>query len=319
MFNRRATIFGGSGFLGRYIVKRLLATHDVVRIAVRHPDDVLPLKTLGPVGHVVPVVVDVHDDASVRAAVTGVDTVLNLVGILYETGRQTFRSIHVDAAARIAGCAADAGVARLVHVSALGADPHSPSEYARTKAAGEAAVRERFPGATILRPSILVGPEDRFFNRFAWMARFAPMLPLIGGGHTQFQPAYVGDVAEAIGVVIERSDTAGVMFELGGPLVYSFRELMEMLLELTGRRRLLVPIPFALARMKAAVLGLLPDPLLTTDQVALLERDNVVSGTAPGFAELGIAPKNIDVVLPTYLLRFRPGGSVSRPGPAING
>ena len=319
MFDRRATIFGGSGFIGRYIVKRLARDGWVVRVAVRDSEDALPLKTLGPVGHVVPIVADVRKPETVRAAVTGVDVVINLVGILYERGQLTFRAIHVDGPRHVAGSSHAVGVARLIHVSALGADPSSPSDYARSKAAGEAAVREEFTDATIVRPSIVIGPEDQFFNRFAQMTRYSPMLPLIGGGHTRFQPVYVGDVADAIVAMITDSRSAGATFELGGPLVYSFRELLQILLRDIGRRRWLVPIPFGLASMKAAVLGLFPSPLLTRDQVELLKQDNVLSGSAPGFAELGIAPKHIEVITPTYLTRFRRGGSFARPGPLKTG
>ena len=319
MFNRRATVFGGSGFLGRYVVKRLLASHDSVRVAVRDPDGALALKTLGPVGHVVPVAANILDEAAVRAAVTGVDTVVNLVGILYESGRQSFRAVHVEGADRVARSARDTGVARLVHISALGADQAAPSDYWRSKAAGEDAVRSAFPGATILRPSIIVGPEDQFFNRFAWMTRFSPALPLIGGGHTLFQPVYVGDVADAITVAVGDPRTAGTTYELGGPLVYSFRELMEIMLKQIGRRRLLLSVPFGVAHFKAAILGVLPNPLLTPDQVEMLRRDNVVSGNFPGLPELGLDPKNIELVLPTYLTRYRRGGSFARPGPLKTG
>jgi uncharacterized protein YbjT (DUF2867 family) len=319
MSNRRATVFGGSGFLGRYIVKRLVANGIVTRVATRNPDDALPLKTLGPVGHVVPVAARLDKKESVRNAVAGVDIVVNLVGILYESGGQTFRSVHVDGARNVARAAREAGVTRLLHVSALGADAQSPSAYARSKAEGEAAVREEFPGATILRPSIVIGPEDQFFNRFGWMTRYSPILPLIGGGHTRFQPVYVGDVADAAIAALKDPKADGTTFELGGPLTYTFRELLELLLREIGRKRILMSVPFGLASFKAAILEKLPSPLLTRDQLELLKRDNVESGTLPGFTELGLTPRHIEVVLPTYLARFRKGGSLSNPGPLKTG
>ena len=319
MFHRRVTVIGGSGFLGRYIVKRLAAEGPVVRVAVRNPDAALFLKPFGPVGRIVPFGTDIRDDALVSAAVAGVDAVVNLPGILHESGRQTFQAIHVDGARRVARCAREAGVSRLVHVSAIGADPASPSAYARTKAAGEAAVLEEFPGATILRPSILIGPEDRFFNRFAAMARHSPVLPLIGGGRTRFQPVYVGDVADAVMAVLRDPATAGRTYELGGPVSYSFRQLMEIMLREIDRRRLLLPLPFGLAMLQAWFLEKLPNPMLTRDQVEMLKRDNCVAEGAAGFADLGIAPKNIEIVLPTYLARFRRGGSFARPGPLKTG
>lgn len=319
MFHRRVTVIGGSGFLGRYIVKRLAAEGPVVRVAVRNTDAALFLKPLGPLAHIVPFGTDIRDDALVSAAVGGVDAVVNLPGILYERGRQTFQAIHVDGARRVARCAREAGVSRLVHVSALGADPASPSAYARSKAAGEAAVLEEFPRATILRPSILIGPEDRFFNRFAAMARYSPVLPLIGGGRTRFQPVYVGDVADAVMAVLRDPATAGRTYELGGPVSYSFRQLMEIMLREIDRRRLLLPLPFGLAMLQAWFLEKLPNPMLTRDQVEMLKRDNCVAEGAAGFADLGIAPKNIEIVLPTYLARFRRGGSFARPGPLKTG
>ncbi len=314
MFHRRATVIGGSGFLGRYIVKRLADAGTIVRVGVRHPEHALFLTSMGMPGQIVPFATDIRDEASVRNALAGVDAVINLVGILYERGRQTFDAVHVQGAGLVARCAQEAGVGRLIHVSAIGADPASPSRYGRSKAAGESAVRTAFPGATILRPSIVIGPEDEFFNRFAQMARYSPALPLIGGGTTRVQPVYVGDVADAVTAALRDPRTAGATFELGGPLVYTFRELMEIMLRQIGRRRWLVPVPFGLASFGATFLEWLPKPPLTRDQVALLRRDNTVADGAPGFAELGITPKNIAVVLPTYLARFRRGGTLARSG-----
>ncbi|HEX4569547.1 MAG TPA: complex I NDUFA9 subunit family protein [Dongiaceae bacterium] len=312
-----ATIFGGAGFIGRYIVQRLAQRGWILRIALRRPDEALFLKPLGNVGHITPVAANIRNDASVAAAVAGVDHVVNLVGILYESGAQRFAAIHAEGAGRVAAAAKAAGAKRLLHISAMGADPGSPALYARSKAEGEAAVRSAFPEAVILRPSIVFGPEDDFFNRFGEMARFSPALPLIGGGKTRFQPVYVGDVADAAARILAAPldapfPHAGKTYELAGPRVYSFRELMELLLAEIGRKRLLVTVPWGMARLQAAVLGLLPFPPLTTDQVKLLERDNVASGQLPGLAELGIAPSGLEAILPAYLDRFRLGGRFSR-------
>jgi len=303
-----ATIFGGSGFLGRYVVHELARSGIAIRVASRHPDRALFLKTAGNVGQITPVATNVRDDASVASALAGADLVVNLVGILNEGGRQTFDAIHRESAGRIARAARAAGVGRLIHVSAIGADPDSDASYSRSKAAGEKAVREAFPEATIVRPSLMFGPEDEFFNRFAMFARLLPVLPLIGGGGTRFQPVYAVDVAAAIAAIAADPTSAGETYELGGPRVYSFKELMECLLDQIGRRRLLVPLPFAVARLQARFLELLPDPPLTRDQVALLKTDNVPGGDCPGLADLGVAATALEVVLPTYLARYRRAG-----------
>ncbi len=302
------TVFGGAGFVGRHVVRALARAGARVRVACRRPEEGLRLKPMGDVGQVTSVAANIRDDASVQAAVAGSDAVVNLVGILFERGRQTFRAVHADGAGRIARLASDSGVRRLVHVSAIGADRNSESLYGRTKAAGEAAVREAFPAATIVRPSIVFGPEDDFFNRFAKLARLAPALPLIGGGHTRFQPVYVGDVADAVAAVAADEATAGETFELGGPRTYSFKELLELVLAETGRRRLLVPVPFAVAMMQALFLEALPVPPLTRDQVRGLRTDNVVAAGALGLGDLGISPTALEIILPTYLTRFRRGG-----------
>jgi NADH dehydrogenase len=231
--------------------------------------------------------------------------VINLIGILYETGRQQFAEIHGALAGRIAAAAQAEGVGRLVQVSAIGADPGSASAYARSKAEGERRVHEAFPGATILRPSIVVGPEDSFFNRFAALARILPALPLIGGGETRFQPVYVGDVAQAVVAALERDDAPGKTYELGGPRIYTFAELMRYMLKVLGRRRLLVSVPFGVATLQARFLELLPQPLLTRDQVELLRRDNVVSPGMSGLEALGITPTPIELIVPQYLARHR--------------
>ena len=304
------TVFGGSGFIGRYVVRNLARAGWQVRVAVRRPDEALFLKTAGDVGQVTPVAANIRDDASVNAACVGADAVVNLVGILYEGGRQKFDAVQAEGAGRVARAAKVAGAKRFVQISAIGADANSDSAYARSKAAGEAKVAMAFPGATILRPSIVFGPEDNFFNRFPKMAMLSPALPLIGGGNTRFQPVYVGDVAAAVARAIEDSGTAGNTYELAGPRAYTFRELLRLMLNEIGRCRLLVPLPFALATLKATFLQLLPMPLLTVDQVKLLKRDNVASGK-PGLKELGISPTAVEVVIPTYLDRYRPRGHYS--------
>jgi NADH dehydrogenase len=311
---RRVTVFGGSGFIGRYLVRRLAAEGWVVRVAVRDPIAAAFLKTCGNVGQVVPMRADITaDDAILETAIAGADAVINLVGILYESRRRTFQAIHADAPARLARIAAKAGVSRFVQMSALGADADSAAVYARSKAAGETGVLAAFPQATIIRPSIVFGPEDGFFNRFACMARYSPALPLIGGGQTRFQPVYVCDVADAIIRTLHEDRARGQTYELAGPRVYTFQALMELMLRELGRHRGLIPMPFWLADIKASVLQLLPAPLLTRDQVKLLKTDNVASGTKPGLADLGIQPTALELILPTYLDIYRKGGRFSAP------
>jgi NADH dehydrogenase len=312
MARRLATVFGGSGFIGRYIVQRLAKRGWLVRVAIRRPDEALFLKPMGDVGQITPVAANIRHERSVSAAVEGADAVINLVGILYERGPQRFDAVHAEGPRRLARAAKAAGVGRFLHVSALGADPASPASYARSKAAGETQVLDQFPAATILRPSIVFGPEDDFFNRFARMAQILPVLPLIGGGRSRFQPVYVGDVADAAMAALENPETEGRTYELAGPKAYSFKELMEILLAQIGRRRLLLPIPMPLARLQAGVLGLLPHPPLTLDQLRLLERDNVPSGQFAGLKELGIEPEGLEAILPSYLDRFRRGGRFTR-------
>lgn len=306
------TVFGGSGFIGRYVVQRLARAGWQVRVAVRRPDEALFLKTAGDVGQVTPVVANIRDDASVAAAVRGADAVVNLVGILYSSGRQTFDAVHAKGAGRAAAAAKAAGATRFIQISAIGADLQSAASYAKSKAAGEQAVKAAFAGATILRPSIVFGPEDEFFNRFARLAMLSPALPLIGGGQTKFQPVFVADIAAAVEKALDDETTAGKTYELGGPRVYSFRDLMSLLLKEIGRCRALVPLPFALASLQASVLQLLPMPLLTVDQVRSLKTDNVVGSGAAGFKELGLAPTSLDSVLPTYLDKYRPLGYYNR-------
>jgi uncharacterized protein YbjT (DUF2867 family) len=311
MARRLVTVFGGSGFIGRYVVRNLARAGWQVRVAVRRPDEALFLKTAGDVGQVTPVAANIRDDRSVAAAVAGADAVINLVGILYEGGRQKFDAVQAEGARRLAAAAKAAGAKRFIQISAIGADAASDSGYARSKAAGEQNVAAAFPGATILRPSIVFGPEDDFFNRFAKMAMLSPVLPLIGGGTTKFQPVYVGDVAAAVAKALDDETTAGKTYELAGPRVYSFRELLKLMLAEIGRCRLLVPLPFALASLKAAFLQLLPVPPLTVDQVRLLKRDNVKSAQTAGLKELGLQATAVESVLPTYLDRYRPRGHYS--------
>ncbi|MEJ0072223.1 MAG: complex I NDUFA9 subunit family protein [Pseudomonadota bacterium] len=302
------TVFGGSGFIGRTLVKRLAKTGAVIRVPVRNAEQAKKLKPMGDVGQITPFRIDIASDAEIAAAVADADAVVNLIGILYESGANRFATVQGEAPGRIAGAAARAGIKHLVQVSAIGADPSAPAAYARSKAAGEAGVRAALPSAVILRPSIVFGPEDNFFNRFAALAQLMPALPLIGGGHTKFQPVYVGDVADAIMIALTDPATMGRTFELGGPTVYSFKALMELMLDEIQRRRLLVPLPFALAALQARLLELLPAPLLTRDQVALLRRDSVVSPGAETLRDLGLTPTALQAILPTYLDRFRAGG-----------
>jgi NADH dehydrogenase len=307
MDSRLVTVFGGSGFLGRHTVRALARAGWRIKVATRHPNRAFFLRPLGTVGQIDFVKCDVADAESVAAAVMGAHAVVNLTGILFQHG-QTFEDVQAEGASNIADAAAKAGVTTLVHVSAIGADKDSSSEYAQTKAEGEESVRETFPDATILRPSIIFGPEDGFFNKFASLARFMPALPLVGGGKTRFQPVFVGDVAHAVVTALTVPETRGRTYELGGPCVYSFKELLQLILRETGRKRLLVPLSFTLATFKAAFLGLLPNPILTIDQVRLLKTDNVVSPTAAGLVDLGITPTSAEAVIPSYLWRYRAKG-----------
>jgi len=304
----RVTVFGGSGFLGRHVVRCLAAEGAIVRVAVRHPEDALFLKPMGDVGQIVPVYADVLDEGTIAAAVKGVDAVVNAVGLYVQRGRLTFEAVHGQGAAAVARQASAAGVAQLVHVSGIGVSPTAESAYVRSRAHGETLVREAFPASIILRPGVLFGPEDAFFNTLAMLARLSPVLPLIGGGGVRLQPVYVGDVAHAAVAALANPKSKGQTYELGGPAVYTYAELMRLLLREIGRRRLLVPLPFFAAEWKARVLELLPNPLLTRDQVLLLKHDNVVTAGAPGLRDLGIEPTAVEAVLPTYLNRFRPSG-----------
>jgi NADH dehydrogenase len=314
------TVFGGAGFLGRHLVRALLKRGWRVRAAVRRPDLAGHLQPLGMIGWVQPVQANLRYRWSVDRAVTGADAVVNLVAILNESGRQRFDAVHAFGARAVAEATRKAGIDKLIHVSASGADPQSNSAYGRSKAAGEAAVFETMPEATVFRPSIMFGPEDHFFNRFAGLARILPALPLFGGGHTRFEPVFVGDVASAIADAIEGKVKPGAVYEAGGPEVKTFRECMEIVLAEIERSRLLIPVPWALALAKAHVLQLLPKPLLTVDQVRQLQVDNVVSDAARSEGRtldgLGIDPVSLAAILPSYLYRFRPRGQFDRYHPA---
>jgi len=329
MVGKLAVVFGGSGFVGRHVVRELAKRGWRVRVGVRRPHHAMHLKPLGNVGQIQLAQVNVRYRPSVLTALSGADAVVNCVGILFQAGKQKFQAIQEAGAGNIASACAEAGISNLVHVSAIGADADSPSLYARSKAGGEAATRQDVPTADIVRPSIVFGPEDDFFNRFAAMAQLSPVLPLIGGGKTRFQPVYVDDVADAVCACLAEKAEPGVhggrLFELGGPDVHTFRELMEMMLKEIRRRRLLMPIPFPVATLMGyagQTLGALPflDPFLTVDQVRLLKRDNVVDTGNPEIgtlAHLGIVPTGLSAILPGYLYRYRKYGQFSEePGEA---
>jgi len=306
------TVFGGSGFVGRAVVRALCKRDYRVRVAVRRPELAGHLQPLGKVGQIHAVQANLRYPASVAAAMRGTDIAINLVGILAPSGAQTFDAVQTEGAETVAKAAAAAG-ARMIHVSALGADANSTSQYARSKAAGEHAVLSAVPSATIFRPSVVFGPEDDFTNRFAALARMSPALPLIGGGSNKLQPVYVGDVATAVAEAVDGKTRAGSAYELGGPEVLSMREIMEVILSITERKRMLVPLPFGLAKLKAVFLQFAPGALkLTGDQVELLRHDNVVSEAAKSagltLEGLGIAPDSLEGVAPQYLWRFRKTG-----------
>ena len=312
--SKLVTIFGGSGFVGRYVARRMAKEGWRVRVAVRRPNEAMFVKPYGVVGQVEPVFCNIRDDASVAAALHGADAAVNCVGILNESGANNFDAVQADGAERIARIAAQTGVGSLVHISAIGADAGSDSAYSRTKAEGEAAVTGHFPTAVILRPSVVFGTEDRFFNRFAAMTRFGPFLPVVGGA-TRFQPVYVDDVAQAAVKGVLGEAKAGI-YELGGPDVSTMRDLMQQLLDVIHRRRVLLPLPFWVARIMAffldvtqfVTMGLITNGILTRDQLKNLARDNVVADGARGFDDLGICPVAAGSVLPDYLWPFRPSG-----------
>lgn len=303
------TVFGGSGFVGGQVVRALAKAGHRVRVAVRNPNLAYRMRMLGDVGQIEVVQANVRNVPSVARAVDGAEAVVNLVGVLWENGRQKFQTLHVMGAKTVAEQAKAAGAARLVQVSALGADVNSSSRYLRTKAEGEAAVRAVFPGAVVIRPSAVFGAEDKFFNKFGQMAALFPALPLIGGGETKFQPVYVGDVAAVVAKAVSSPAAEGLTYELGGPAVYSFKALMELILRETGRNRVLAPIPFFAAGLIGKVGDLSPiAPPLTSDQVESLKTDNVADHGLPGLAEAGVVPTAVEAVVPSYLYRYRKGG-----------
>lgn len=320
MSARLVTIFGGSGFVGRHLVRALAKEGWRIRVAVRRPDLAGHLQPLGAVGQIHGIQANLRYRDSIARAIKGADAVVNLVGILSESGRQKFSTVQAQGARFVAEEAAKAGITNLVHLSAIGADANAEADYARTKALGEAAVLAAVPSAVVLRPSIVFGPEDQFFNRFANMARFSPVLPLIGGGETKFQPVYVGDVADAIAKALDGAAKSGATYELGGPEMASFKAILDYILAVTNRKRSLVNLPFAIAKMQASVLELLPGKLLTVDQVTMLETDNVVSATAKAEGRtlegLGIQPTTYESVVPSYLYSFRKHGQFERPATA---
>ena len=315
--DRLITIVGGSGFVGRHIVQALARRGYRIRVACRRPDLAGHVQPLGTPGQIMPVQANVRYPESVAAACEGAFAVINLTGVLYSSGAQSFDAVHVFGAEACAKAAKAAGARILIQMSAIGADANSTSAYARSKAEGEARARANFPAATILRPSIVFGPEDGFFNRFAALSRFTPILPLIGGGETKFEPVFVGDVAEAVARIIDKGKADARTYELGGPEILSFKSLMQFTLDTIGRKRLLVPVPWAIARIQGLVLGALPKPLLTADQVELLKSDNTVSDAARRerrtLEGLGITARSIQAVVPSYLYRYRKAGQFTAP------
>ncbi len=315
--DRLITIIGGSGFVGRHVVRALARRGYRIRVACRRPDLAGHLQPLGNTGQIMAVQANVRYPASVAAACEGAFAVINLTGVLYSAGAQSFDSVHVFGAEASAKAAKAAKARLFIQMSAIGADANSPAEYARSKAEGEKRARANFPGAIVLRPSIVFGPEDSFFNRFADMARFSPFLPLIGGGETRFAPVFAGDVGEAIARLVDAGEATGETYELGGPEVFTFRQLMQFTLDTISRNRLLLNVPWSVAKLQAAVLGLLPKPLLTSDQVELLKTDNVVSEAAAREGRtlqgLGIAPQGIEGIVPGYLYRYRKAGQFTAP------
>ncbi len=310
------TVFGGSGFIGRSVVRALAKRDYRIRVAVRRPELAGFLQTAGRVGQISPVQANLRYPASVEAAMRGADVAINLVGVLAESGAQSFEAVQVRGAETVAKAAAACG-AQMVHVSAIGADARSASSYARAKADGETAVLAALPSATIMRPSVVFGPEDQFTNRFAALARISPVLPLIGGGVTKMQPVYVGDVATAIADAADGKARPGAVYELGGPEVLSFREILDLILKTTDRDRALISLPFGLAKLQALFLQFAPGALkLTPDQVELLRHDNVVSDAAKAagltLEGLGIAPDSMEAIVSQYLWRFRPAGQFQR-------
>ncbi len=316
MTAKLVTVFGGSGFVGRHLVSALAKSGHRVRVAVRRPDLALHLQPLGTVSQIQPIQANLRYPQSVANAMRGADAVVNLVGILAESGRQTFSSVQADGARHVAAACQNEGITNFVQMSALGADSNSTSVYAQTKAYAEHIAAQLVPNVTIIRPSIVFGPEDNFFNQFAGLAKILPALPLIGGGETKFQPVFVGDVAELIVKVINSEVKSAVTYELGGPDIMSFKEILQYILDVTARKRLLVPIPFSVAMVQAAIMEWLPGQMLTRDQVRLLQHDNIVSSEALAECRtlegVGIKAASVASIVPTYLYKFRKAGQFEK-------
>lgn len=315
--DRLITIIGGSGFLGRHIVRALARRGYRIRVACRRPDLAGHLQPLGNTGQIVAVQANVRYPTSINSACEGAYAVINLTGVLYSAGAQSFDAVHAFGAETAARAAKLARAQMFIQMSAIGADAASPAAYARSKAEGEARARAAFPGTIVLRPSIVFGPEDSFFNRFASLARTAPFLPLIGGGETKFAPVFAGDIAEAVVRLVDRGEATGKTYELGGPQILSFRQLLQFTLDTIGRKRLLLPLPWGLAKLQAALLGMLPNPPLTIDQVEMLRSDNIVNAEAQREGRtlegLGIEPQSIEAIVPAYLYRYRKAGQFTAP------
>ena len=306
MSGELVTVFGGSGFVGKAVVQHLAKAGYRVRVAVRHPNNALHVKPLGDLGQVQISQANLRNRNSIEAAILGADYVINLVGILYESGAQTFDKVHHKGAALIAEISADAGVKKFIHLSAIGADLESASKYARSKAAGEVSILKAYPEATIVRPSVVFGQDDLFFNKFAGLAKMFRVMPVICG-ETKMQPVYVGDIAAAIETIIGRDDTQGKTYELGGPKVFTFRALLEMVNSVTELNATMISIPIQLAYFQAFFFGMLPNPMVTVDQLRLLEHDNIVVG-GKNFSDLGIVPTPTEAIVPNYLMHYKPSG-----------
>ncbi|GJL85664.1 MAG: 3-beta-hydroxy-Delta(5)-steroid dehydrogenase [Micavibrio sp.] len=306
--NKIATVFGGTGFVGRQVVRELAQRGFIVKVATRVPESAYFLKPHGVVGQIVPFACNYKDEKSIKGAVAGADYVVNCIGILYERKKGDFARMHADIPAMIAGVCKKQKVKRLVHISIPNIEKDT-SRYARTKLEGEKSILKVFPKASILRPSIVFGPDDNFFNKFAELIRFLPVLPLIGGGRTKFQPVYVGDVADAVMACLTGGEgVCGKVYELGGPEIVTFRQIYEILFSYTGRKRPFIVVPWAIAKIQAFFMGLFPNPLLTCDQVESLKTDYIVSEKAQGFEDLGVQPKAMGLILPRYLKHYRAGG-----------
>jgi uncharacterized protein YbjT (DUF2867 family) len=312
MKQKRVTIFGGSGFLGRYVVELLADQGAIITVAVRDVEKAKFLKPLGQVGQITPIKTNARNKADLAKAVENADIVINLIGILYKQGQQTFEKMHINIPQILSRLSTEAGVDSLLQVSAIGANQSAVSEYLRTKGEGEKAIYKNFPGAIILRPSVIFGPEDKFFNLFGSLSRISPILPLYGNGKTFFQPIYVRDVASAIVGALSTSSSKGKTYEIGGPHVYSYTELMKIVLHNTRRRCLLLPVPFLIGEIQGRIMDLMPKPLLTYDQMLSLKADNIVSENAFNLSDLGIQPTAVETIIPTYLSRYRKGGRLGR-------